>query len=142
MSPKVPCITSSGELNRQFSETGHGMCAVGQDILNLVTLVLFVLDVNPPLSWCALLQDVYQDRRLAVMLALMARCALDPEAFAMYNLSEVIDKQLSGEDMRGRYYAGEEQRSLLLFACKMFSSVRDTWVAGCLWKKDETGIGG
>ncbi|MEW5300088.1 MAG: hypothetical protein WDW36_003044 [Sanguina aurantia] len=50
-------------------------------------------------------QDVYQDRRLAVMLALMARCALDPEAFALYNLSEVINKQLSCEDMRGRYYA-------------------------------------
>lgn len=60
-----------------------------------------------PLTTTLNAQDVYQDRRLAVMLALMARCALDPEAFALYNLSEVINKQLSCEDMRGRYYAGE-----------------------------------
>ncbi|KXZ50930.1 hypothetical protein GPECTOR_14g176 [Gonium pectorale] len=51
-------------------------------------------------------QDDWQDRRLALLLLLMARCSLDPEAFAKYSLSHVIKAQLSCEDLRCRYYAG------------------------------------
>eukprot|EP00198_Chlamydomonas_reinhardtii_P002370 XP_001691706.1 predicted protein [Chlamydomonas reinhardtii] len=50
--------------------------------------------------------DDWQDRRLALLLLLMARCSLDPEAFAKYSLSHVIKAQLSCEDLRCRYYAG------------------------------------
>lgn len=47
-----------------------------------------------------------QDRRLALLLALMARCSLDPEAFSRYSLSHVIKAQLACHDLRCRYYAG------------------------------------
>ncbi|GLI64812.1 hypothetical protein VaNZ11_008219, partial [Volvox africanus] len=51
-------------------------------------------------------QDDWQDRRLALLLLLIARCSLDPEAFAKYSLSHVIKAQLSCDDLRCRYYAG------------------------------------
>lgn len=51
-------------------------------------------------------QDLWQDRRLALLLALMSRCSLDPEAFARYSLSHVIKAQLACYDLRCRYYAG------------------------------------
>ncbi|KAG2491355.1 hypothetical protein HYH03_010354 [Edaphochlamys debaryana] len=51
-------------------------------------------------------RDDSQDRRLALLLLLIARCSLDPEAFARYSLSHVVRAQLACEDLRCRYYAG------------------------------------
>ncbi|KAG2491347.1 hypothetical protein HYH03_010347 [Edaphochlamys debaryana] len=51
-------------------------------------------------------RDDSQDRRLALLLLLIARCSLDPEAFARYSLSHVVRAQLACEDLRCHYYAG------------------------------------
>ncbi|GAX77605.1 hypothetical protein CEUSTIGMA_g5049.t1 [Chlamydomonas eustigma] len=46
------------------------------------------------------------ERRLALLLALMSRCALDADAFAKHSLAHVIKDQLSSDDARERYLAG------------------------------------
>lgn len=58
---------------------------------------------QPPPTW----GDVAMDRRLALLLALMACCGLDPDAFVKFGLSHVIRSGLmSSTDPRERYYAG------------------------------------
>lgn len=47
-----------------------------------------------------------QDRRLALLLCLMARCALDAEIFGAHALAHVLRGHLACEDVRARYYAG------------------------------------
>ena len=53
--------------------------------------------------------DSVLERRLALLLALMARCALDPDAFAKHSLAHVMKDQLETGDARERYLAGERQ---------------------------------
>lgn len=51
--------------------------------------------------------EVFFDRRLALLLALMACCALDPDAFSKYGLAHKVSNLMSSEDPRERYLAGE-----------------------------------
>ena len=55
--------------------------------------------------------DSKLERRLALLLALMARCALDPDAFAKHSLAHVMKDQLTSGDARERYLAGKSERA-------------------------------
>lgn len=50
--------------------------------------------------------DSSLDRRLTLLLALMARCALDSDAFARHSLAHLMKDQLDSGDPRERYLAG------------------------------------
>ena len=56
--------------------------------------------------------DARLERRLTLLLALMARCALDPDAFAKHSLAHIMKDQLATGDARERYLAGEGLREL------------------------------
>ena len=51
--------------------------------------------------WC----DVGRDRCLALLLALMGRCHLDPGCFTKYSLAHVVRASLGSDDVRERYYS-------------------------------------
>ena len=50
--------------------------------------------------------DSCLERRLTLLLALMARCSLDSEAFARHSLAHLMKDQLDSGDPRERYLAG------------------------------------
>ena len=50
--------------------------------------------------------DSSLERRLVLLLALMARCALDSEAFARHSLAHLMKDQIDSGDPRERYLAG------------------------------------
>ena len=51
--------------------------------------------------------DAKLERCMALLLAIMARCALDPDAFAKHSLAHIMKEQLATGHARERYLAGE-----------------------------------